>query len=66
MPLIQPVDSGKARRLRSRPGSSTPYKSAAKRGLSALGMILRMALSIACLLVFAYAANEVLSGDRIG
>lgn len=61
MPLIHPVDSEKARRLRSQPGS--PYKSAAERGLSALGMIMRMALSIACLLVFAYAANEVLSGD---
>lgn len=63
MPLIQPVDSGKARRLRPQAGSSTTYKSAAEKGLSALGMVLRMALSIACLLVFAYAANEVLSGD---
>lgn len=63
MPLIRPVGSEKARRLRSQPGSAAPYKSAAERGLSAIGMILRMALSIACLLVFAYAANEVLSGD---
>lgn len=63
MPLIQPVDSGKARRLGSQSDPSTTYRSVAERGLAGLGMVLRIALSIACLLVFAYAANEVLSGD---
>lgn len=63
MPLIHPVDSGKARRLRSQPGSPKTYRSVVEKGLAGLGMTLRIALSIACLLVFAYAANEVLSGD---
>lgn len=63
MPLIRPVESGKARRLRPQDGSSASYKSAAERGLAGLGMALRIALSIACLLVLAYAANEILAGD---